>query len=67
MTDRPKLLVVGALTPRMQARLSEVFEVCTPSAEDRDAFLAAEGPGSAMPFWSGTPGWMAVLWTKCRT
>lgn len=45
MTDRSKLLVVGALTQRMETRLTEMFEVCTPSAEDRDAFLAAEGAG----------------------
>ena len=43
MPDLPKALIFGGLTEQMHARLSEVFDVSVPAAEDRDAFLAASG------------------------
>ncbi len=43
MPEQPKLLVIGSATARMRDRLSEAFEVCIPSADERDAFLSENG------------------------
>lgn len=45
MTDKPKLLVLGGVTPAMHTRLAARFDmVVLADQPDRAAFLAAEGP-----------------------